>query len=88
MSDIFAVRNVDERTKQFIYDYAHENSKSIGEALTDIVFLVKVHIREQQKHGLKKRKKSIFTVYNKIAFKSNDPNLSKNIDNVLYGKRD
>ena len=30
--------------------------------------------------------RKVFTVYTKIAF--NDPNLSKNIDNVLYGKRD
>ncbi|MBI5223132.1 hypothetical protein HY990_01790 [Candidatus Micrarchaeota archaeon] len=88
MSDIFAIRNVDEKTKNFIHDYAHENDLATAEALRDIATLAKEHLKEKAAQKAKKRKISIFEVYNKIAFKSKDPNLSKNIDKYLYGKRD
>ena len=87
MSDIFAVRNVDEKTKEFIYEYAHENNLNTGEAVRDIVSLAQEHIKEKQQEKKKYRKKSIFEIYDKIAFKDKDPNLSKNIDHILYGKK-
>jgi len=38
------------------------------------------------KHTKKEKKyKSIFDTQDKIAFHSGDPNLSKNIDKILYG---
>ena len=86
MADIFAVRNVDEKTKEFIYNYAHEHDVNLGEALREIMQLARIHLSESGRH--KKKYRSIFEVYNQIAFKSDDPNLSKNIDKVLYGKRD
>lgn len=87
MSDLFAIRNVDKKTKAFIADYAHEHAINMNEALREIVFLVQEHLKEN-KPIVKKRKYSIFEIYDKVAFSSNDPNLSKNIDKYLYGKRD
>jgi hypothetical protein len=35
----------------------------------------------------KKKYKSFFDLYDKIAFRSGEKDLSKNIDKILYGKR-
>lgn len=88
MAEIFAVRNVGEKTKDFIYEYAHIHDLNTGEAIDEITRLAQEHLKEKEVRKIKKRKISIFEVYNKIAFKSKDPNLSKNIDKYLYGKLD
>lgn len=86
MSDVFAVRKVDEKTKEFIYDYAHKNDLTAGEALREITRMAQEHLKERERPA-KKRKYSIFEIYDKVAFSAKDPNLSKNIDRYLYGKR-
>jgi len=87
MSEMFAVRNVDNKTKEFIYEYAHAHDLNLGEALREISRLVQEHLKEKERKKQKKKYRSFFEIYNKVAFKSDDPNLSKNIDSVLYGKK-
>jgi len=80
MADMFAVRNLDEKTKHTIQDYAQDKDVTIAEAIRDLVFYGLQHI----KHTKKERKyKSIFEVYDKLKF-SGDPNLSQKIDEVVY----
>ncbi|MBI2079500.1 hypothetical protein HYT84_01950 [Candidatus Micrarchaeota archaeon] len=88
MSEIFAIRNVDRKTKAFIQNYAYEHDLKLGDALKEIVFLVQEYIMELSKNKQKKKYRSFFEIYDKIKFSSGDPNLSKNIDKILYGKRD
>jgi len=85
MAEIFAVRNLDEKTRKEISTYAHENNSTIAEAIRELVFLALQHIKHTKKD---KKYKSFFEIYDKVAFHSGDPNLSKNIDKILYGKRD
>ncbi|MBI5158913.1 hypothetical protein HY992_02225 [Candidatus Micrarchaeota archaeon] len=87
MTGVLAIRNVDEKTRQFIREYAAEHNLNIGEAVREIVFLVRQHLKECGDHK-KKKYQSIFEVYDKIKFSDSDPNLSRNIDKILYGKRD
>lgn len=86
MGDIFAVRNLDEKTKAEIQDYAHEHNLNMAQAIRELVFMALEHLKCFHKN--KKKYKSFFEVYDKIKFKTNDPHLSENIDTVLYGKRD
>jgi hypothetical protein len=58
---------------------------NVGEALREIVQLVKIHLSENKS---KKKYRSFFEIYDAVKFNGGDPNLSKNIDKVLYGKRD
>lgn len=85
MTEFFAVRNLDEKTRAYIAEYAHERNLNMAQALREIVCLVQEHLRERQKP--RKRYRSFFEVLPQIAFESSDPNLSKNIDKILYGKR-
>lgn len=87
MADIFAVRNVDEKTKEFIYNYAHEHDVNLGDALRELVYLVEEHLREREQQKHKKKYVSFFEIYDKVKFSGGDSNLSKNMDEVLYGKR-
>jgi hypothetical protein len=80
MSDIFAIRNVDEKTKEFITHYAEEHDLSMGEALRELMLLVQEHLAEKPT----KKYKSIFDTYDKIAFKSGEDDISKNVDKILY----
>jgi hypothetical protein len=82
MTEIFAVRNVDEGTREFITRYAKEHNMSMAEAMRRISMLAREHIRERGN----KKPASIFSVYEKIKFSSGNPNLSRKIDEVLYGK--
>ncbi|MFH2105804.1 MAG: hypothetical protein ABII22_00965 [Candidatus Micrarchaeota archaeon] len=88
MADIFAVRKVDEKTKEFIYEYAHLHDLNTGEALDEIARLAKEHLKEKDQQKSKKKYKSFFDTYDRIAFRSGEKDLSKNIDKILYGKRD
>ncbi len=83
MSDFFAVRNLDEKTKQDIQQYAEEKDLAIAEAIRELVFLAKAHLAERPK----KKFRSIFEVLDKIKFSSPDPHLSQNIDAILYGAK-
>lgn len=85
MSDFFAIRNVDPKTKEFITEYAKEKDLSMSEALREIVFLAKEHIKEQKPS--KKKYRGFFDTYEKIAFKSGNPNLSSGIDKLLYEEK-
>lgn len=85
MSEFFAIRNVDPKTKEFISEYAKEKDLSMGEALQEIVFLVKEHIKEQKPQ--KKKYKSLFDTYSKIAFKSGNSKTSQEIDKLLYEEK-
>lgn len=84
MSGVLAIRNVDEKTRQFIREYATEHNLNIGEAIREIVFLVRQHLKECGEHK-KKKYQSFFEIYDKVAFKA-EPSLSKDIDKLLYGK--
>ena len=83
MADFFAVRNMDDATKEFISKYANEHNLSMAEAIREISLLARERMREQKG----KKRLSIFTAYEKIKFASGNPNLSQEIDKTLYGKR-
>ena len=87
MADVFAVRNVGEKTKDFIYEYAHVHDLNTGEALDKIAQLAQEHLKEKEQQKQKKKYKSLFDTYEEIAFKSDDPNLSQNIDKILYEEK-
>lgn len=79
MAEIFAIRNVDDSTKQFILKYAEENDLTIAEALRELIILVKEHMKEKPQ----KKYSSIFDTYEKIAFEG-EKDLSRNIDRIIY----
>ncbi len=79
MGEGYTIRNMDEKTKKEIQDYASEHDVSIAEALRELIMIA---VKSLRKEGGKKYK-SIFDVYDKIKF-SAEPNLSKKIDKVLY----
>ncbi|MBN2122542.1 hypothetical protein JW721_05835 [Candidatus Micrarchaeota archaeon] len=83
MTNFFAVRNLDDATKEFISNYAREHKLSMAEAMREIALLAQKKM--QEKKG--KRSTSVFSAYEKIKFSSGNPNLSREIDTVLYGKR-
>jgi len=83
MSEFFAVRNLDEKTRQEIQQYAEEKDLAIAEAIRELVFLAKAHLAERPK----KKYRSVFEVLERIKFSGGDPNLSQNIDAVLYGRK-
>lgn len=70
MSEIFAVRNVDEKTRTFISEYANEHNLNIGDALRDIISLAQEHLKEKSKH---KKYQSIFQIHDKIKFSGSAP---------------
>lgn len=82
MADMFAVRNVDETTKQFIAQYAEEHNITMAEALRELVLLVQEHLKERKR----KKYSSIFDTYDKIAFEG-EKDLSQNIDKILYEEK-
>ena len=59
MVEIFAIRNVDEKTREFITNYAAEHKLSMAEALRELILLVQEHLAERPK----KKYKSIFDSY-------------------------
>lgn len=79
---IFALRNVDEGTKRFIRNYAHEHDLNTGEALQEIVVKAKERIHEEK---TRKKYNSIFDTWEKIKFKG-PGDASENIDEILYGE--
>jgi hypothetical protein len=82
MADFFAVRNMDDATKEFISKYANEHNLSMAEAIREISLLARERMREQKG----KKRISIFSAYEKIKFASGNPNLSREVDKVLYKK--
>ena len=47
MQNVFVVRNLDSKTKKFIYDYAHEHNLTLAKALKEIVELAKEYIEKK-----------------------------------------
>lgn len=80
MADIFGIRNLDKKTKVYIYEYAQDHKLNMAEALRDLVFFGLQHIKHTQKE---KKYSSIFDVYGKLKF-SAEPDLSQKIDKVVY----
>lgn len=80
MSDIFAVRNLDEKTRETIYKYATEHRINTAEAVKELIFYGMQHIRHTKKE---KKYESIFDVYEKLKF-SAEPDLSQKIDEIVY----
>ena len=81
MSEMFAIRNVDDATREFILEYAEEHNITVAEALKEIILLVQEHLGEKPK----KKYKSVFEVYEKLKFKTDDPKLSEKVDEIVYG---
>jgi hypothetical protein len=81
MSEFFAVRKLDEKTRYAIQEYAEENDVTIADAIRDLVFYGLQHI----KHTKKEKKYSSFRdVYDKLKFKGGRQ-LSQQIDEIVYG---
>ena len=85
MSDIFAIRDVDEPTRRFIHIYARNRRLKAGKALKELVKLAQTHLQEKEKTTKKYKYKSIMDAYKHFGFRSNDPHLSEHIDDVAYG---
>lgn len=79
MADMFAIRNVDDKTKEFITEYAENHDMTVAEALRELILLVQEHLAEMPK----KKYKSIFDTFDKIAFEG-EKDLSKKIDKIVY----
>ena len=79
MGEVYTIRNMDEKTRKEIQNYAHEHDVSIGEALRELIMIAMKSLRKEEG----KKYKSIFDVYEKIKF-SAEPDLSKKVDKVLY----
>lgn len=75
MSEIFAVRNVDEKTRTFISEYANEHNLNTGDALRDIVSFAQEHLKEKKQH---KKYQSIFKIHDKIKFSGSTTNYKVN----------
>lgn len=69
----------------------HTQGHSIKKVMKNIVEAIELyleHVKEKQSSGLlKKKHRSVSGVLDKIKFSSEDPNLSQNIDAVLYGRK-
>ncbi len=83
MGDIFAVRDVDEGTKKFIYTYARSRKMKVGGAIKEIVYLVQEHLKEKGKPR-KKKYKSLLESMEKCSFHG-PKDLSQRIDEFVYG---
>lgn len=83
MADFFAVRNLDEGTREFITRYAKGRGISMAEAMREICLLA----RERMRARKGKKHASVFSVYERVKFSSGNPRLSREIDEILYGKR-
>lgn len=81
MADVFAIRDVDERTKRAIHAYAQTHDVTVAEAIRDLVFFGLQHIKHKKKE---KKYKSIFEVLDKLKFKGGR-NISEEIDEIVYG---
>jgi hypothetical protein len=69
MKEIFAVRNVDERTVSFIQTYAHEHNLNTGDALRELVSFAQDYLKERDRT---KKYESIFTIHDKVKFSSGE----------------
>lgn len=83
MADTFAVRNVGEKTKEFIYEYAHVHDLNTGEALDEIARLAQEHLQEKKQQKQKKKYKSLFDTYDQLKFHGGE-HTSETIDKLLY----
>ncbi|MFH1785149.1 MAG: hypothetical protein ABH842_01855 [Candidatus Micrarchaeota archaeon] len=75
MKEIFAVRNVDEKTILFINAYAREHKMKTGDALREIVSLAQEYVKEQSRM---KKYRSIFAIHDKLKFSSENTELRVN----------
>ncbi|MBS3167888.1 hypothetical protein J4216_02080 [Candidatus Woesearchaeota archaeon] len=80
-TDIFAVRDVDDSTREFITNYAKKHRINMAQALREIVLKSK-----ENRSSKGKKYKSLFDTYEKIKISGGDPKLSEKIDDVLYGE--
>ncbi|GEM_PF-6690037 len=79
-TEIFAVRDLDVTTKEFITNYAKKHKVKMAEALREIILVAKENLNSKSK----KKFKSFFDNYEKAKFTA-DPHLSEKIDEILYG---
>ncbi|MFH1094769.1 MAG: hypothetical protein V1728_00965 [Candidatus Micrarchaeota archaeon] len=85
MSDTFAIREVDEKTRRFIHVYARRRGLRAAKALKELVDLAQARLREKEKAKPKYKYRSLMDAYKKFRFTSDDPHLSEHIDDVVYG---
>ena len=85
MADIFAVRDLDKKVQNFIYDYAHDHDLKVAEAIQEVVKLAQERMKEKEQQKQKKKYRSFFDVYDKLKFRG-DPHLSEKIDDIVYGE--
>lgn len=84
MNDLFAIRDVDEKTRRFIHTYARSRRMRTASALKELVGLAKTHLGELKQASQKLKYKDLFDEYEKCKFRA-DPRLSEKIDDVVYG---
>ena len=85
MSDLFAIRDVDEGTRLFIHTYAKSRRMKAASALKELVRLAQVHLQEKETAKSKYKYHSLMDAYKRMSFKSDDPHLSEHIDDIVYG---
>ena len=69
MKDIFAVRNVDEKTRSVISEYARERNINTGDALRELISFAQEYIKEKNRA---KKYRSIFTIHDQVKFSNGE----------------
>lgn len=75
---IYTIRNLDEKTKHVIRDYAVQHNLNTADAIRYLVFVGKKTKTESKKY------KSFFEIYEKVKFKGGK-DLSAKADELIYG---
>ena len=78
---VYTVRNLDEKTKEVIAEYAESHDLNMGQAISQLVRLAVENLQHKKKE---KRFKNLAELYEHLKFKS-DKNLSRDHDKVAYG---
>jgi hypothetical protein len=76
----YTIRNLDEKTKETVQEYAQKHNLNIAEAMRELVLLGVQHMQHTKN---KNKHSSFFDIYDRIKFKGGK-NLSKEHDQVAY----
>jgi hypothetical protein len=72
----YTIRDLDEKTRQVIHDYAAQHHLNTADAIQYLIFV-------GRKTKTEKKYKSFFEIYEKVRFKGGK-NLSANADDLVY----
>ncbi len=85
MSDIFAIRDVDEHSRSFFHRFAQSRRLKAASAFKELVQLAQEHLREKEQSGAKKKYKTLMDGFEKLRFHSDQTDASEHVDDIVYG---